>query len=87
MTIVQKVKNIIEKDKIRIFNIKKIYIVPSTSDSEAYWCVRILNYDTKNSKWLISTSFPDIDDIYCLYVPPKEYAMLPDSLKSNKLPF
>lgn len=61
------------------YNTDELYVVPSESDTIAYFYKKRILYDTKQNKWLCSFSLPFKRVIY-VAVPPKEYAMIPDSL-------
>lgn len=65
---------------------KDVYIVPSSADSIAYFAKRRLYYDQKPTRWIADFSLPHIKNIKCFYIPPSEYAIIPDSL-IRKLPF
>jgi len=66
----------------------EVYIAPSQSDTIAYRCEKKLIYDIPKSKssWLVGFSLPSIKTITILYIPPKEYKLIPDSL-IRKIPF
>ena len=66
--------------------LQHIYIAPSENDSMAYFAKRRLYYDNKPSKWLADFSLPYIKTIKCFYIPPTQYAALPDSI-IKELPF
>ena len=66
--------------------LKDIYLAPSSSDSIAYFAKKRLYYDSKPSKWLADFSLPYIKTIKCFYIPPSQYAAIPDSL-IRELPF
>ena len=65
-----------------------VYIAPSESDTIAYRCKKKLIYDIPKNKssWLVGFSLPRIKTITILYIPPKEYKLIPDSL-ITKIPF
>lgn len=63
-----------------------LYIEPSTSDTIAYISKKKLIYDIKPNNWVSGFSLPRIKTIRVLYIPPKEYKMIPDSLQ-HKTPF
>jgi hypothetical protein len=65
---------------------KDICIEPSKADSIAYMCKKKLIYDVKPNNWFSGFSMPRISTIRVLYIPPSEYAMIPDSL-IHKAPF
>lgn len=57
-----------------------IYIAPSENDSIAYFTKERQYYNKRSSKWITDFSLPFIKTINCLYIPPSEYAAIPDSL-------
>lgn len=65
---------------------KNIYIAPNNSDTTAFIGKVRLLYDVNENNWITGFTFPVIAKMRCLYIPPTEYALLPDSLK-RKLPF
>jgi len=65
---------------------KTIYILPSETDTTAYFAKKRLDYNPKPNKWVADFSLPSIQTIKCLYLPPTEYALIPDSL-IRELPF
>lgn len=65
---------------------KNTYILPSENDTISYLAKRRLYYDTKPNPWIAGFSLPHLKTIKCLYIPPMEYAMIPDSL-IRELPF
>lgn len=75
-----------KEDKQNGDEFNEIYIVPSQADSIAYRCKKKLIYDVPKSNWLTGFSFPRINTITILYIPPKEYKTIPDSL-IRKIPF
>lgn len=68
------------------YELKNVYIARSTADSIAIEAKKRLDYDVKLNKWITGFSFPFISEITVLYIPPKEYDLIPDSL-IRKLPF
>jgi energy-coupling factor transporter transmembrane protein EcfT len=62
------------------------YIAPSTSDTIAYIAKKELRYVVKPNHWISDVTFPRKNVYTCIYIPPKEYALLPDSI-IRKLPF
>lgn len=66
--------------------LENVYIAPSESDTVAYYVKKRLYYDNKPSKWLADFSLPYIKTIKCFYIPPTQYAALPDSI-IRELPF
>jgi hypothetical protein len=68
-------------DKQRQYEFKCVYIVSSSADTIAYVSRKRIVYDVKPNKWVEGTVLPPIKSITILYVPPKEYALIPDSLK------
>ena len=75
-----------ENNKQKYKYLKDVYIVPSTSDTIAYFMKKRLYYDQKPNKWVDKKSLPYIKTIKCFYIPPLEYAMIPDSL-IREIPF
>jgi hypothetical protein len=65
---------------------KDLFFVPSSADSIGYFCKKRLVYDMSSSNWLTGFSMPRKSILNVLYVPPSEYALIPDSLK-HKPPF
>lgn len=65
--------------------LEDIFIVPSPNDSTAFLARIRQNYE-RDSKWFTEFSLPRKNTITCLFVPPTEYAQIPDSL-INKPPF
>lgn len=65
--------------------LKGVYIVPSPNDTTAFWAVIKQNY-VRDSKWVATFSLPRKNTIRCFFIPPSEYAVLPDSL-IKELPF
>jgi hypothetical protein len=63
-----------------------LYIAPSRADSIHYFCKKRLVYDVSPNNWLTGFSMPRKSTLKVLYVPPSEYALIPDSLK-RKLPY
>ena|ERR1035437_9878944 len=62
------------------------YIAPSISDSIAYIIKKNLKYVVKGINWIRESGFPAKSSYTCIYIPPKQYALLPDSI-IRKLPF
>jgi len=60
--------------------LSKIYIAPSTDEKVAYYTKVKKIYNERSSKWVSSISLPRIKTIKCFYLPPSEYAAIPDSL-------
>lgn len=73
-------------NKYKSFSLNDIYILSSNSDTVAYFAKKLQKYATKSNKWIVSYSLPTINTATYFYLPPKEYATIPDSLK-RKLPF
>jgi hypothetical protein len=65
---------------------KNVYFAPSSADSVAYVCKKKLVYVVPPNNWLTGFSLPRISTVKILYVPPEEYALIPDSL-IRKIPF
>jgi hypothetical protein len=64
----------------------EVYFAPSSADSVAYVCRKKLVYDVPPNNWLTGFSLPRVSTMKILYVPPSEYALIPDSL-IRKIPF
>lgn len=65
---------------------RNVYIEKSINDSTAYMTKKKLIYDVKPNNWYSGFSMPRIKTIFVLYLPPIEYATIPDSL-IHKAPF
>ena len=63
-----------------------LYFVSSENDTVAYYAKVRLDYDPEPNRWVADFSLPYIKTIRCLYLPPSEYAAIPDSL-IRELPF
>ena len=63
-----------------------IYFAESGSDTTAYITKQRIHYGERNSKWIADFSLPHIKTVRCLYLPPAEFAAIPDSL-IRELPF
>lgn len=63
-----------------------IYIASSGNDTVAYYTKEKQYYDSKPNRWLADFSLPVIQTIKCFYLPPSEFAAIPDSL-IRELPF
>lgn len=66
--------------------LKNLYLAPSPADSISYMCEKRLEYDVVDNKWVSVLGLPTISRYTVIYVPPTEFAMIPDSL-IRKLPF
>jgi len=66
--------------------LETVYIAPSENDSTSYFTKRRLRYKSNESKWVANLSLPHIETMKCFYIPPVEYAMIPDSL-IREIPF
>jgi len=73
-----------EDKKKKVFDF--VYIQPSEHDTISYFAKKRLFYDTKPNRWVAGFSLPHIKTVKCFYIPPTEYAMLPDSL-IREMPF
>jgi hypothetical protein len=69
-----------------LYYFDEIYFAPSPADTIAYVCKKTLVYDIPPTNWITGFSMPRVSAIKILYVPPKEYKLIPDSL-IRKLPF
>ena len=63
------------------YDFENVYIASSPADTIAYVTKKKIVYDVKSNKWVLGTTLPFIKVITVLYVPPKEYALIPDSFK------
>lgn len=68
------------------YDFKNVYFAPSKAETIAYVCKKKLVYDIPPTNWITGFSMPRVSTIKILYVPPKEYKLIPDSL-IRKLPF
>lgn len=68
------------------YDYNKLYIDSSSNDTLIYVTKKRLVYSIPPTNWLTGFSFPRIKTITTLYVPPSQYAMIPDSL-IRKSPF
>ena len=66
--------------------LKDVYVAPSNSETVAYLAKQRQYYNKRSSKWVSNMSLPFIKTINCLYLPPSEFAAIPDSL-IRELPF
>jgi len=74
------------KYKQNYYDYDNTYVVSSDNDTLRYVTKKKLVYSVPPSNWITGFSFPRIKTATVLYIPPKEYAMIPDSL-IRKLPF
>jgi len=72
--------------KQKYYGYNSTYIASSGNDTVIYVSKKKLAYSVPPTNWLTGFSFPRIESATILYIPPKEYAMIPDSL-IRKLPF
>jgi hypothetical protein len=72
--------------KQNYYDYNMIYIASSGNDTVKYISKKKLVYSIPPSNWITGFSFPRVKTARILYIPPKEYAMIPDSL-IRKLPF
>jgi hypothetical protein len=63
-----------------------VYLAPSSSDTLIYVVKRKLVYSVPPSNWITGFSFPRVKTATVIYLPPREYAFIPDSL-IHKIPF
>jgi len=68
------------------YSFDEVYLQPSSADTIAYQCSKKLVYDIPKNKWTAGLTQPRIMSITILYIPPTEYAKIPNSL-IRKLPF
>jgi len=73
-------------DDLKSKDLDYIYFAKSNSDTTAYFTKQRIYYGERNSKWVADFSLPHIKTVKCLYLPPTEYAAIPDSL-IRELPF
>jgi len=57
-----------------------VYIAPSNDEKIAYYTKQRKYYKKRSSRWIADISLPHIKTIRCFYIPPSEYAAIPDSL-------
>ena len=74
------------KYKQSCYGYKSTYLASSGNDTLMYVSKKKLVYSVPPSNWITGFSFPRKETATVLYIPPKEYAMIPDSL-IRKLPF
>jgi len=72
--------------KQNYYDFDNVYLASSGNDTLTYIAKKKLVYSVPPSNWITGFSFPRIESATILYIPPKEYAMIPDSL-IRKLPF
>lgn len=82
----RKIGYIKSNNQTSYYYLNDFYIAPSTSDSIAYIVKKNLKYVVKGIKWIRESGFPVKNSYTCIYIPPKQYALLPDSI-IRKLPF
>jgi hypothetical protein len=75
-----------ENNSTHSYALSEIYFAPSNTDSTAYIIKKKLKYDVKPNNWITGFSFPRKGSYTCICIPPKELALIPDSL-IKKLPF
>ena len=68
------------------YNYNLTYVASSGNDTLIYVTKRKLVYSVPPSNWITGFSFPRVKTATVIYIPPKEYIMIPDSL-IKKLPF
>ncbi len=68
------------------YNFGGIYLAPSSSDTLTYIVKKKLVYSVPPSNWITGFSFPRIKTATVIYLPPTQYAFIPDSL-IRKIPF
>jgi hypothetical protein len=82
----QKVGIMTVRGNQNLYYLNEIYFAESSADTIAYICRKKLYYDVKPNNWITGFSIPPKSAITILYVPPKEFKMIPDSL-IRKIPF
>ena len=60
--------------------LSSVYLAPSNNEKVAYYSKEKILYKKRSSKWIANISLPRIKTIKCFYLPPSEYAAIPDSL-------
>lgn len=60
--------------------LKDVYFDINTKDSTAYYVKKKKIYDLEDNNWISDLSMPRISDIIVIVLPPKQYALIPDSL-------
>jgi hypothetical protein len=73
-------------EKQRYYEYNSTFLASSGNDTIIYVSKKKLVYSIAPTNWLTGFSFPRIKTATILYIPPKEYAMIPDSL-IRKVPF
>jgi len=73
------------EDKLHSKLLSDLYIAPS-QDTVGYFAKVRQYYNKRSDKWVANISLPFIKTVSCLYLPPSEYATIPDSL-IRELPF
>jgi hypothetical protein len=73
-------------EKQNYYDYDLTYLAPSPADTIITVVKKKLVYSVPPTNWLTGFSFPRIESATILYIPPREYAMIPDSL-IRKLPF
>jgi len=68
------------------YDFNDVYIASSGNDTLRYVQKKKLVYTVPPSNWITGISFPRIETATVIYVPPKEFVMIPDSL-IKKIPF
>jgi hypothetical protein len=63
-----------------------IYLAPSNADTVMYVSKKKLVYTVPPNNWITGFSFPRIKSATVIYLPPTQYALIPDSL-IRKIPF
>jgi hypothetical protein len=66
--------------------VNELYVASSDNDTLRYVAKKKLMYNVPKNNWLTGFSYPKVKSIRVFYFPPKEFALIPDSL-IRKLPF
>ena len=62
------------------YDLDAVYLVQSSADSIAYISKKGQYYDVGKNNWITGFSIPRKASITILHIPPREFAMIPDSL-------
>lgn len=72
--------------KLKYKYLKDVYIASSENESNADMVKFKQNYNPNTKYWIAGFSLPRVQTVECFYLPPSEYAAIPDSL-IRTLPF
>ena len=73
-----------QNNELNEYLLEDVYFALSDNDSIGYVSKLKQNYVSDNM-WINELSLPRIQTVFCLYLPPSDYALVPDSLM-RKLP-